>query len=143
MRISDWSSDVCSSDLSTLAARSRYGQDEAWRRPKKPKNQLPDEQGGPLDKPRKHFRGKFSVSPAMSSLPTASVVQRLNGLLQKQASPSARCTPVTGTHICFSKRQYSWKSRIGSPSSTSTFPHIATFGPSLKSSEEHASKLQS
>src|SRR3546814_3451051 len=93
MRISDWSSDVCSSDLSTLAARSRYGQDEAWRRPKKPKNQLPDEQGGPLDKPRKHFRGKFSVSPAMSSLPTDSVVQRLNGLLQKQASPSARCTP--------------------------------------------------
>src|SRR3546814_19026529 len=80
MRISDWSSDVCSSDLglskakrSTLAARSRYGQDEAWRRPKKPKNQLPDEQGGPLDKPRKHFRGKFSVSPAMSSLPTDSV----------------------------------------------------------------------
>src|SRR3546814_3922611 len=101
MRISDWSSDVCSSDLglskakrSTLAARSRYGQDEAWRRPKKPKNQLPDEQGGPLDKPRKHFRGKFSVSPAMSSLPTDSVVQRLNGLLQKQASPSARLRPL-------------------------------------------------
>src|SRR3546814_13547399 len=114
MRISDWSSDVCSSDLglskakrSTLAARSRYGQDEAWRRPKKPKNQLPDEQGGPLDKPRQHFRGQFSVSPALSSLPTDSVVNTRHGLLQRLASPNELCTTVMSTNSTFPQRKNS------------------------------------
>src|SRR3546814_9695870 len=119
MRISDWSSDVCSSDLRTQARRQH-----------RPPHNRPRGQGQeltPSPAPAQNIRRSVRpLSPTftLKKLPRTSLLSRIRGTLAFAAAPAGTRTGA----------------RTGTPVSSSANSSVSKL---IARSEEHTSELQS
>src|SRR3546814_12171841 len=79
MRISDWSSDVCSSDLAADVARGPEGQEDAGRRRTCARPQPSATARSNTERSSRRGAGKISAAPVTFPGPTAAVVPGRQG----------------------------------------------------------------